>query len=106
MSTIKHTHTFLRAKVSDGNKIWFMCSLPNCRYREQKPFLLGKTAMCSCGEIFILTPTSLNKARPTCLNCVESNKNRRKQEKEIVSYSNTNNLVYDLFRAPIEKEDD
>lgn len=105
MPKIQHIHALMRAKIHDGKEVWFMCMQPNCRYRERKPFLQGKVAMCNCGETFILTPSSLNKARPTCPNCVQNNALKRRQIKEIEGQMSTNNVINDLFREPMQQNE-
>lgn len=98
MPKIQHIHTLIRAKVVDKNT-WFMCAHINCRYRERKAFLLGKLAMCNCSQAFQLTATSLQRARPTCPNCVEDKKEKRRQEKEIMQKTEISNIVGDLFNG-------
>src|SRR5216683_5297533 len=69
MSKLKHTHKLKRVRFKTGNAIFF-CALPDCSYKIQPPFALGKRSICwRCGNEFIMDEYTLRLAKPHCTSC-------------------------------------
>src|SRR5204863_7949971 len=69
MPTLNHAHKFKRFKYANGTKI-FHCILPDCNYKTEVQFSLGKRSTCNrCGDEFIMNEKSLRLKLPHCEEC-------------------------------------
>lgn len=58
-------HTYKKT----GNSVYF-CVLPNCSYKAEVAFCLGKTSICwICEREFTITELALRLLRPHCSDC-------------------------------------
>lgn len=66
---IKHIHKLRKHKYKSGVSVFF-CTLPDCSYKNEVPFVLGKETICNiCGRPFIITEYTLKLVKPHCPDC-------------------------------------
>ena len=84
IQSMNHTHTFVRYQRKNQNplgKVVYRCNDPNCYYKVDRDFLIGKMSRCtSCGSEFILTCVQLDRKNPKCDNCANTAQARRKRQ--------------------------
>ncbi len=69
MAIQKHIHKLRKHKYKTGIAVYF-CTLPDCNYKIEVPFSLGKESICNiCGEPFIMNEYTLRLITPHCQNC-------------------------------------
>lgn len=70
----KHIHKFKRHVYSTGNKVYF-CTLPDCQFKINIEFALGKESLCNrCGKPFLMNVYSMRLAKPHCEDCHNLNR--------------------------------
>ena len=48
----------------------YFCTLPDCSFKNEVHFLLGKETLCNiCGQPFLMNERTLRLLRPHCVNC-------------------------------------
>jgi len=68
MPAIKHLHTYQRIKPKSDR---YMCMHPDCSHIQRKELLVGKRAMCICGNDYYLTSNVLKLKIPHCPDCTK-----------------------------------
>ena len=68
MPAIKHLHTYQRIKPKSDR---YMCMHPDCSHTQRKELLIGKRAMCICGNDYYLTSNVLKLKIPHCPDCTK-----------------------------------
>lgn len=80
MPSLRHTHTYERIKNTDQ----YRCIHPDCSHFAYKKFLLGKRALCKCGEAYILDRNQLMRNVPHCFNCTRATGIKQKQRVDVL----------------------
>lgn len=71
MSKVKHAHRLRRMTYKNGTEM-YICTLPDCSFKDQTEALLGKRAMCNlCGDEFIMNAYQIRLKSPHCTNCAK-----------------------------------
>jgi hypothetical protein len=69
MTILKHVHRLKKHKYPSGTSVFF-CTLPDCTFKVEVPFSIGKTTACNiCGEAFLMNDYSIKLNKPHCPNC-------------------------------------
>ena len=68
MPALKHLHTYQRIKPGDSR---YLCIHPDCSHTQRKELMLGKRAMCYCGNEYYLTSNVLKLQNPHCPDCTK-----------------------------------
>lgn len=69
-----HIHKLKRHTYKTGNSV-YMCTLPDCYFKSEVEFMLGKRVICNrCNEPFLMNQYALRLAKPHCPNCHNSNR--------------------------------
>lgn len=71
MTIQKHTHKLKRHKYTTGNEVFF-CILPDCTFKIDVPFAVGKRTVCHrCNGEFLLDENTVRLKRPHCNDCAK-----------------------------------
>lgn len=90
--TIKHVHKLKKHKYASGVAVYF-CTLPDCSYKVEVPFALGKESLCNiCGNPFIMNEYTLKLVKPHCGDCGRREVKDGNGKKHYVRKINTNVL--------------
>jgi len=107
MPIVEHLHTYRRV----GKSATFCCYHPICTHFTKKEFLIGKKAMCRCGNPFILDYRALQLKVPHCLECLKPYKENSRQaiEKRKALNIKVNEVLEEAFPAtqnnePVEQD--
>lgn len=69
-----HIHKLKRHTYKTGHSV-YMCILPDCFFKSEPEFMLGKRVICNrCDEPFLMSQYSLRLAKPHCSNCHNSHR--------------------------------
>jgi hypothetical protein len=69
MSKPRHIHRLKKHKYKTGVAVYF-CTLPDCHFKIEAPFALGKESLCNiCGEPFLMNEYTIKLVKPHCINC-------------------------------------
>ena len=72
MSSLNHTHTYVKYKKRPG---YMRCAHPDCTHFIEKEIACGKRSCCNnCGKAFILSSEDIKLAKPRCLLCANTRK--------------------------------
>lgn len=70
MPILKHVHKLKKHVYKKTGMEVYFCTLPDCSFKNEVPFLLGKEALCNiCNNSFLITERTLRLLRPHCSNC-------------------------------------
>ena len=65
-----HVHKFKRKTYKTSGTHMFFCCLPDCYFKSEPDFLVGKESICHrCGKVFILNMYSITLVKPHCDDC-------------------------------------
>jgi hypothetical protein len=69
MSVGKHVHKLRKYTYPKGGSVYF-CTLPDCQFKIEVPFALGKETICNiCEQPFLINKRTLSLKEPHCSNC-------------------------------------
>lgn len=68
MPAMKHLHTYQRLRNKPNI---YRCVHPDCSHTSRKELMLGKRAMCFCGNEYFLNSNILKLKNPHCPNCTK-----------------------------------
>ena len=65
-----HIHKVQRHTYKKTGQSVYRCTLPDCYFKIEAPFMLGKEVLCNeCSNPFIMTQRDITRLRPHCRNC-------------------------------------
>jgi hypothetical protein len=94
MTVLKHIHKLKKHTYKKTGMSVFFCTLPDCSYKVEYQFSLGKEALCNiCGDPFLMNEYTLKLIRPHCNNCGRTEVKGPDGRKRYVRKLNTNVLA-------------
>ena len=67
--TLKHFHTYESITGGRWADKYFRCIAPECSHYIFGKLLIGKKALCICGNVFTVTAEKLRRKKLKCDNC-------------------------------------